>query len=86
MKQKLSLDKAGRVVLPKALRDQMHLGPGDDLLIESEGERITLRPVRPQATLKKEYGVWVFQGEPSDESIPDLIEREREKRARELGD
>lgn len=86
MNKKVSLDKAGRVVLPKALRDKMRLGPGDDLLIESEGERITLRPVRPQATLKKEYGVWVYQGEPSDESIPDLIEREREKRARELSD
>jgi len=82
----VSLDKAGRVVLPKALRDRMRLGPGDDLLVESEGERITLRPVRPQATLKKEYGVWVYQGELSDESIPGLIEREREKRARELSD
>jgi AbrB family looped-hinge helix DNA binding protein len=86
MRGKVSLDTAGRVVLPKALREKMRLSPGDDLLIESEGERITLRPVRPQATLQKEYGVWVYQGEPSEESIPDLIEREREKRARELGD
>jgi hypothetical protein len=39
-----------------------------------------------QVILKKEYGVWVYQGEPSDESISDLIERDREKRARELGD
>ena len=73
-------------MLPKALRDEMHLAPGDDLLVESEGERITLRPVRPQAALKKEHGVWVYQGEPSDISIPGLIDRQREKRVRELSD
>ena len=84
MTTKITLDKAGRVVLPKPLREQMHLTPGDTLQLESEGERITLRPVRPQATLKKEYGVWVYQGEPAEVSIPDLIEREREKRLREL--
>jgi AbrB family looped-hinge helix DNA binding protein len=86
MSAKVSLDKAGRVVLPKALRDSMRLAPGDDLLVESEGEQITLRPVRPQATLKKEYGVWVYQGEPSDVSIPDWLDRQREKRVRELTD
>jgi hypothetical protein len=39
-------------------------------------------PIRPQATLKKEHGVWVYQGAASDISIPGLIDREREKRLR----
>lgn len=72
------------MVIPKSLRDQMQLGPGDALHLESEGERITLRPVRPNATLKKEHGVWVYQGEPTGEPVPGLIDREREKRLREL--
>jgi len=59
MTAKITLDKAGRVVLPKSLREELRLGPGDALQLESEGERITLCPVRPQALLKKEYGVWV---------------------------
>jgi AbrB family looped-hinge helix DNA binding protein len=84
MKHRGSLDKTGRIHLPKALRDSMHLKPGSDFLIESAGERITLRPLRPQASLKKEYGVWVYQGAPSNQPIPDLINRGREKRAREL--
>lgn len=79
----VSLDKAGRVVLPKDLRDRLLLEPGDGLAVESDGDRITLRPVRPQATLKKEQGIWVYQGEPSDQSIPDLIDHERNKRIRE---
>ena len=84
MTTKLSLDKAGRVVIPKGLRQQLHLSPGDTLQLESEGDAITLRPLRPEALLRKEHGVWVYQGEPAHASIPDLIDREREKRLREL--
>ncbi len=81
---KLTLDRAGRVLIPKTLRKELHLGPGDSLQLNSEGEEITLRPVRPKALLKKEQGVWVYQGEATHASIPDLIDREREKRTREL--
>jgi AbrB family looped-hinge helix DNA binding protein len=86
MATKISVDKAGRVVLPKSLREKMRVEAGDDLLIEAEGDRITLRPIRREALLKKELGIWVYQGEPSDTSIPDLIDAEREKRIRELID
>jgi hypothetical protein len=41
-----------------------------------------LRPVRPKAMLKKEHGVWVYQGETTNVSITDLIDREREKRSK----
>jgi hypothetical protein len=51
--------------------------------LRSDGECITLQPVRLQAPLKKEYGIWVNQGEATDASITDLLDREREKR---LGD
>lgn len=84
MTTKITLDQAGRVALPRALRRELHLAAGDRLQLDSSGEKITLRPLRPQALLKKERGVWVYQGEPTGQSIPDLIDREREKRAREL--
>lgn len=86
MTDKISIDKAGRIVLPKALREKMRVEAGDDLLVEAEGERITLRPVRREAVLRKELGIWVYQGEPSSISIPELIEGEREKRVREFLD
>ncbi len=86
MTAKISIDKAGRVVLPKALRDEMRVEPGDDFLVESKDDLITLRPVRPKALLKKEHGIWVYHGEPSDVSIPDLIDTERKKRIREFID
>jgi AbrB family looped-hinge helix DNA binding protein len=84
MTTKLTLDKAGRVMIPKSLRTELHLGPGDTLQLESEGEQITLRPSRSKALLKKERGVWVYQGEPTEASITAAIDRAREKRLREF--
>ena len=80
----VTLDKAGRVLIPKSLREELRLGPGDTLQLETEGERISLRPVRAKALVKKERGVWVYQGESSHASITDVIDREREKRIREI--
>jgi AbrB family looped-hinge helix DNA binding protein len=62
MNSTVTLDKAGRVVIPKTLRDELHLEPGDSLALESEGESVTLRPLRSASPLRKERGVWVFHG------------------------
>jgi AbrB family looped-hinge helix DNA binding protein len=83
MTAKLTLDKAGRVMIPKPLRQELHLGAGDTLQLESEGEQITLRPMRPKALLKKERGVWVYQGERTGASVTAVIDSVREKRLRE---
>ncbi len=84
MSTKLTLDRAGRVMIPKSLRKELHLSPGDTLQLDSRGDEVTLRPLRPQALLQKEQGVWVYQGEATHASVPDLIDRERERRLREL--
>jgi len=60
MNARLTIDKAGRVIIPKPLREELHLEPGDSLEMESAGEQITLRPVRGTGPLTKEHGVWVF--------------------------
>jgi AbrB family looped-hinge helix DNA binding protein len=64
MKFKASLDKAGRVVLPKLLLKKMHLAAGDELSVEHNGDTITVRPVASKALLKKEFSIWVYQGRP----------------------
>jgi AbrB family looped-hinge helix DNA binding protein len=58
----LTMDKAGRVVIPKSLREELRLEPGDSLVMESTGDGISLRPVRGTGPLTKEHGVWVFHG------------------------
>jgi AbrB family looped-hinge helix DNA binding protein len=37
MNTRLIIDKAGRVVIPKPLREKLHLEPGDSLEMESAG-------------------------------------------------
>lgn len=84
----LTIDKAGRIVIPKPLREELHLEAGDSLEIESAGERITLRPVRGTGPLTKELGVWVFRtGQPLPVSATDdMVQRIREERdLRNLG-
>lgn len=84
MTTKLTLDKAGRVVLPKPLRDELELAAGDILELESRGEQITLRPVRGSAPLRKERGIWVYRtGQPLAAATTDRTLREiREQRDR----
>jgi len=82
MNSRLTLDKAGRIVIPKPLRDELHLEAGDTLEMESSGERITLRPIRGTGPLTKEHGVWVFRtGQPLPASATDeMLQRIREER------
>jgi AbrB family looped-hinge helix DNA binding protein len=61
MNSQVTLDRAGRVVLPKTLRDEMHLSPGDILDVTVKGDEVTLRPKRGATPLQKERGVWVFR-------------------------
>jgi AbrB family looped-hinge helix DNA binding protein len=62
MNTRVTIDKAGRVVIPKEIRDELRLEAGDTLTLESEGERVTLRPAHVTTPLQKERGVWVFHG------------------------
>jgi AbrB family looped-hinge helix DNA binding protein len=82
MEARLVMDKAGRVVIPKSLRKELHLEPGDELELESGGQEIILRPVRGRGPLTKEQGVWVFRtGKPMPASTTDdLLQQIREER------
>ncbi|MGH9453317.1 MAG: AbrB/MazE/SpoVT family DNA-binding domain-containing protein [Terriglobia bacterium] len=88
MGAKLTLDKAGRIVLPKPLRDELQLTPGDALEIETCGEEITLRPVRGNAPLRKKRGIWVYRvGEPLRDALVQEARRQvrRERDEDNLG-
>jgi AbrB family looped-hinge helix DNA binding protein len=84
MPSRITIDKKGRIVLPKSLREKMRVEAGDDLLIEAEGDLITLRLIRQKPLLKKERSIWVYQGESLSISSVELIEAERAKRLRSL--
>jgi len=86
----VEIDKAGRIVVPKKLRDDLHLVPGTRLRIERNGDRLTLMPSSNAARLVIEDGLPLIV--PADSSntpiltsemVTELIEqgrREREQR------
>ena len=84
MNTTLTVDKAGRVVLPKPVRDELQLGAGDSLELESSEDQIVLRPVRGTVGLRKKQGIWVMDtDEPLSSATVDRtirdIRRERER-------
>jgi AbrB family looped-hinge helix DNA binding protein len=84
MTTQLTIDGAGRIVLPKPVRKELDIGPGDLLELENVGERITLRPIRGASPLAQEKGVWVFRTGHSLKACTtdDLLDQIREQRDR----
>ena len=82
MAARLKLDKLGRIVLPKAVRERLQVSAGDQFELESSDDRIMLKPVRGNAQLRKKQGVWVYQsGEPiSEMTVQQTVEQIRRER------
>src|SRR5271163_4535640 len=84
--KQIRLDKAGRVVVPKSIRDALRLRAGEPLKVEQRNEEIVIRRDQPNVRLENVDGWLVIRGgPPRDYSIPDLIDEIRNERIRELG-
>ncbi len=73
------LDKFGRIVIPKEIRDAFGLRPGSSLLIEEDNQAILLKPVEGTPHVKNENGWLVFTGE-LQADVADIIEDVRKER------
>jgi len=85
MTAKLTLDKAGRVVIPKPLRDSLRMAPGDSFELKSTDDQIVLKPMREEGRMFKKRGIWVFHtGKPlTVEDVNAVIDSVREERDRQ---
>lgn len=80
----VEIDKAGRIVVPKKLRDALHLTPGTRLKIQRSGESLVLEQDLPEPRLKMIDGLWVMIGvqrQPADD-VNARIDEQREQRMR----
>lgn len=75
----LTLDRFGRVVLPKAIRNELGLRPGDVLEAERENDTIVLRPSARKDYLRREGRILVFAGRPAG-NFEGLLKNMREER------
>ncbi|HEY5999044.1 MAG TPA: AbrB/MazE/SpoVT family DNA-binding domain-containing protein [bacterium] len=59
---KTTLDRFGRVVVPKSLRTRLGLRAGAAVVIEEEGDHLVLRPVAEEPALALRDGILIFTG------------------------
>jgi AbrB family looped-hinge helix DNA binding protein len=74
-----TIDAAGRIVVPKPLRDALGLLPGTKLDVSAYGSGIQLVPAGRTARLVEEDGVLVATGEASidDDDVFSLLDAMR---------
>ncbi len=81
---KSSLDRFGRIVIPKKFRDDLGLEPGDAVEVREFGRGIFLEPDRQTAALSVHEGVLVYQADASGD-VDQALRETRKSRIDHLG-
>ena len=80
------IDKAGRIVLPKAVRHELAIKPGDVLRVAVQGLAVTLTPSKETTGLVRQGKALVFSTTSDDRlssgAVEDLLEGERKEHDR----
>jgi len=78
-----TLDRFGRIIIPKEVRDDMGLEAGAVLQIEKKGEKIVLHPLQGEPKISEKKGILVFTGTAVGDVGADLHEH-RKRRLRKM--
>lgn len=78
-----TVDKFGRIVIPKRVRDDLGIKAGTVVLLEEKGQEVILRPQPVEPELISIDGVLVYSGT-ADEDITEAVRAHREKRIGKL--
>jgi AbrB family looped-hinge helix DNA binding protein len=78
-----TIDRAGRVVIPKRLREALNLDPGAEIDIEPAPDGLLLRAAGQGSRLAEKRGFLVHRGGGGEIAleVADFINRQREGRA-----
>jgi AbrB family looped-hinge helix DNA binding protein len=77
----VTIDRLGRIVVPKAIRDRLHLVPGTKLELTAGAEGIRIVPVNAEPSLVRKDGILIHHGtETTDLDIRRVIDQERANR------
>jgi AbrB family looped-hinge helix DNA binding protein len=78
------IDQAGRIVLPKDIRQELAIMPGDTFKISISGSNVTLTPNKETSGFVRKGRALVFSSAKGEvltqETINELLENEREMR------
>lgn len=82
---KITIDKSGRIVVPKPLRDRFGLKPDMELDVLEQANGLLLRVPEQRPAMTKVKGLWVHQGAASAATDWDrVLENVREERMQTL--
>ena len=79
-----TIDRFGRIVLPKRVRDDFNLEPGSIIQIEESGQKIILKPIHGEPSLRLKQGILVFTGVPLGD-LDNVVAKHREERLKSFG-
>jgi len=83
---KTTIDGAGRIVVPKSIREQLHLTPGAELELDVLGDSVVIRHCDSRDPLVQKQGVLVHHGpRQTDIDVVAFLKRQRDARAAEQG-
>jgi AbrB family looped-hinge helix DNA binding protein len=81
----VTIDRLGRIVVPKSVREQYHLTPGTELELAVDVKGFHLKPTRDEPTLIRKNGVLVHHGTDTvDIDITSSINADRDRRNHDL--
>jgi AbrB family looped-hinge helix DNA binding protein len=81
----LKIDSAGRLILPKRVRDRLRLTTGSVVELEEHPGEVVLRPKEQAPAFVQRNGRWVYVGQVHDGFDWDaMVEKDREERDREI--
>jgi AbrB family looped-hinge helix DNA binding protein len=83
MPSETTVDRFGRVVIPKQTRDRFGLGPGASLSVREQEDGILLRPGTGGEPVRRVGHVLVFAGQLAGDTAR-AVQRVREERVRRL--
>ena len=82
---KVTIDRLGRIVVPKPLRDRYHLVPGSELELDPGVYGFYLKPSHGEPVLIRKQGVLIHHGtETVDIDITSFISEDRDRRIADI--
>jgi len=80
---KTKIDKFGRIIIPKKIRNEFGLRSNSEVLIEAAGDGIIVHPGTSIPFVADREGIIVVCSEPT-ETFSDFIKKDREDRIKKM--
>ncbi|MHB1253692.1 MAG: AbrB/MazE/SpoVT family DNA-binding domain-containing protein [Candidatus Humimicrobiaceae bacterium] len=82
-KSKVKIDKFGRIIIPKNIRDDFGIQPGNNLIIKESMEGFFITPVKEKEIISEEDGFLIINPS-SDIDFENLIKDLRDERIKKV--